>query len=109
MKVETKTEFQFDYPMPKNFSPSISKPRHLAVLANNLLGLEWEEFDPGIGKYRASGNSQFLTTRMMLLQHGIRLILLRVGSSARNVYSNELREISPSSQKCRLQSYLRDS
>lgn len=57
MKVETKIEFQFDYPMPKNFSPSISKPCHLAVLASNLLGLEWEEFDPGIGKYRASGNS----------------------------------------------------
>ena len=61
MTVESKTDFEFRYPMPNNLTPLIIKPRHLAVLAH-LLGLKWEEFDPGNGKYRASGNSQFLTS-----------------------------------------------
>lgn len=81
MKLETKTKFGFGY-MTSHLPPLIIKPRHLAVLAH-LLGLKWEEFDPGIGKYRASGNSQFLTTFGTSGQHAppcVKYIVFPFGS-----------------------------
>lgn len=69
MKLETKTELGFGY-MTSHPPPLIIKPRHLAVLAH-FLGLKWEEFDPEIGKYRASGNFQFLTSFGTSGQHAL--------------------------------------
>lgn len=66
IKAETETETETNpplgYPIPNNPAPQlIIKLRHLAVLAH-CLGLNWQEFDPGTGKFRARGNSQYLTS-----------------------------------------------